>query len=185
MVKIGLKKISFAQKGMVSDSFFDKTGTYLPQHIYKNFSEIAFVQDTAILSDETSVNENGSIHTINIDFSIRRDFIQNNDFISMFVGRPIIVMVEAVDGEKYVIGSNHSPAFVSKKSIYNGLTLRELQLSIEYLSIEGLQVVDDFENIPDTPAIVLSQETVIVPTEGGSGIILVDSQQEWNVEVTK
>lgn len=184
MSKIGVKNIRFAHKGMIADSFFDKTGSYNMQNIYSKFSEIAFVQDTAVLSDDTVVDDNGLYHNIALDFAIRSDYVQNNNILTKFLDVPIIVMVKAVDGNNYVIGNNQSPAYIRKKSSYNALSLREHQVSLEYISIDGLQVVDTDETIPETPSIVLSQETVLVPSDGGSGMILVESQEEWTVEVT-
>lgn len=185
MIKIGVSNIKFAHKGMVADTFFDQTDTYLPHEVFKRFSDIEFVQDTAVLTDETVVDDNGLHHIITLDFSVRKDYVQNDDILSRFTAMPVVVLAKAVDGCNYVIGNNQSPAYIKKKSGYKGLSLREHQLSLEYMSLDGLQNFNLSESLPiDPTAISVSRETVFVPADGGSGIIHVDSQEEWTVEAT-
>lgn len=184
MIKIGVSNIKFAHKGMVADTFFDQTETYLPHEVFKRFSDIEFVQDTAVLTDETVVDDNGLYHRITLDFSVRKDYVQNDDILSRFIDMPVVVLVKTVDGCNYVIGNNQSPAYISKKSGYKALSSREHQISLDHISLDGLQTINLTESLPiDPTAIAVSQKTVLVPAEGDTGIIHVDSQEEWAVEV--
>lgn len=180
MSKIGIKSIKIAHKGMVADSFFDQTGNYNANSVFRRFTDIPFVQDTAVLDHETADDENGIHHTIAIDFTSRANFDATRQLIESFVDRPIIILVEAVDGNNYIIGDNNVPAHISQQDGYKKLSTREINVSVEYKNTDGLRKV---QLSSSSNSITVSQESVYVNAEGDNGEILVDCDANWNVSV--
>lgn len=180
MSKIGLKNIKIAKKGMVADSFFDQTGNYNANSVFRRFTEIPFVQETAVLDHKTADDENGLYHTITIDFTSRADFDNTKQLIESFIDKPVIILAEAVDGNNYVIGNNNVPAYISQQDGYNKLSTREINVSVEYKNTDGLQKV---RLSSSSNSISVNQESVYVNAEGDNGEILVDCAVNWNVSV--
>ncbi len=131
MAKIGIKKIKIVEKKHVPDVFFDKSGLLeIPQ---VDFNDITFVQDSASLTDELE-DDNGFLHKINLTFSMRNKLSS----IKSFENKPVVIMVCAVDGCKYIIGGKNTPAYITTNKNYNKLSVNEITVNCDYQSLYGL-----------------------------------------------
>lgn len=180
MFKIGVKKIGFVKKGRLSDTSFDRAADSLIDP--RVFSNISFVQDSALLTDETVDDDKGTYHRITLEFTTRQNLETAQQLIEDYIGKPIIILVQAVDGKSYLIGNNNEPAYITHRNSYNRLKDRNVQTSSEYINLEGLFEVDTFVSSHTQP-IVVNQSVVLVPWQGASGNIFVESQDEWDVKI--
>lgn len=180
MLKIGVKKIGFVKKGRLSDTCFDRAADSLIDPIV--FSNISFVQDSALLTDETVDDDKGVYHRITLEFTTRQNLETAQQLIENYIGKPIIILVQAVDGNNYLIGNNYEPAYITHRDSYNRLQDRNVQTSCEYINLEGLFEVDASTSY-HTPQIAVNQSVVLVPWQGTSGNIFVESQDEWDVKI--
>ena len=176
-MKIGVKEIGFVNKGRLSDMVFDRTSesVYLDK---RHFTFISFAQESALLTDETVDDDKGVYHRITLDFTTRKAIDNEREKIGMLIGKPIIILIQAVDGNYYMIGDNDSPAYITRSDTYNRLTDRNVQTACEYLNLDGLFQVNIAEP-PQGPTV--NQTTVLVPWQGTQGNIFVESTDDWEV----
>ena len=132
MAKIGIKKIMIAHHEDVPDVFFDKSGLHPIPNV--DFRNINFVQDSASLTDELIEDDNGFFHKINLTFSIRC----NPKQIKPFENKPVVIMVNAVDGCNYIIGGKNTPIYITTNRNYSKLSVNEITISCNYQSLDGL-----------------------------------------------
>ena len=182
MFKIGVKKIGFSKKGRLSNSIFDRTNNVPMVPMGSSVQYIDFVQDSAVLTDETVDDEKGVYHRITLDFTIRRDIDDNRDKIENYIGKPVVISLMAVDGNYYIIGTNDEPAYITHRDSYNRLQDRNVQITCEYVNLDGLQDVDYSEVNTNQTGVAVNQQIVRVPWQGGSGNIFVESEENWMVE---
>lgn len=181
MAKIGIKNIRVAKKGRVDDSFFDQLGESKKLNTLSRFTSLDFVQNSAVLNDESKSDEQGTYHVISLDFITRAHLESWQDFLASFAEIPITIIVTAIDGTNYIIGTNRAPAYISIKDSYDKLSVREIVTSCEYKSKNGLMKVTFTSDSIQEPQITVNQQVVMVPWQGGSGTIFVDSNTEWEV----
>ena len=181
MLKIGVKKIGFVKKGRLSDSIFDRTND-LTFFNTSQFIFISFVQDSAVLTDETVDDDKGVYHRITVDFTTRQDLDEERQKIESFIGKPIIILVLTVDGSYYLIGNNDEPAYITHRDTYNRLQDRNVQTTCEYINLDGLVTINASVSGSSTHVSV-NRSVVVVPWQGGSGNIFVESDDEWNVQI--
>ena len=132
MAKIGIKKLKIVEKKHVPAVFFDKSGLLdIPQ---VDFTDLTFVQDSASLTDELIEDDNGFFHKINLTFSIRC----NPKQIKPFENKPVVIMVNAVDGCNYIIGGKNTPIYITTNRNYSKLSVNEITISCNYQSLYGL-----------------------------------------------
>lgn len=137
MAKIGIRKIKIAKKSEVPDTFFDKTGLLESPQV--NFIKINFVQDSASFIDEDTSDENGISHSIKLTFTTRcRSQMKD---LARFLNKPVIIMIDAVDGCRYIIGGKDTPAYLTLISKYDRLSVREWTYSCNYRNLNGLSEV--------------------------------------------
>ena len=184
MSKIGVKKIGFVKKGRLSDSFFDRT-SQSSKSVLRVFTDINFVQNTALLVDETVDDEKGVYHKITLDFTTRQDLDDNREIIESYIGKPVILLVNSVDGHYYIIGSNDEPAYLTYRDSYNKLDDRNIQTSCSYINLDGLFEPDLVSDVAQVGTVIVNRNVVIVPWQGAKGNIFVESNQDWKVEVIK
>lgn len=183
MAKIGIRKIEIAKKGDVSDSFFDQSG--LVKYPYNKFTKINFVQESATLSDETVDDDNGTYHVINLDFATRASLDEWKPLIRSYIEIPVVILVESIDGNNYVIGSNKAPAYITVNNSYKKIDTRELFTTCAYRSKYGLLEVklSQIGIIPDDMEehqISIDQNVIKVAWQGGNGVVSVHSSIDWN-----
>lgn len=136
MAKIGIREIKIVHHENVPAVFFDKSGLHpIP---YVDFLNIRFVQDTAVLTDEEVEDDNGVYHNINLTFSIRADFDFERWNLKKYKSRPLVILVETVDGKNYCIGSHKMPAYITTNTNYNKIDTREIVVTCSYKNINGL-----------------------------------------------
>lgn len=180
MAKIGIRKIEIAKKGDVSDSFFDQSG--LVVFPYKKFTEINFVQESATLSDETIDDDNGTYHIINLDFATRSSLDEWKPIIKSFIEIPVVILIESIDGDNYVIGTNKTPAYITVDNRYKKIDTREVFTRCTYKSKYGLlEVFLNKKIIEEEIVIIVDQNLVTVPWQGGNGIVSINSTIDWKI----
>ena len=189
MAKIGIRKIEIAKKGDVSDSFFDQSE--LVNYPYKKFAKVNFVQESAILTDETIDDDNGTYHVINLDFATRASLDEWKPLIKSYIEIPVIILIESIDGNNYVIGSNKAPAYITVNNTYKKIDTRELFTTCTYKSKYGLvevllsksaiAVPDDMEE----HQISIDQNVIKVPWQGGNGVVSVNSTHNWSTLINQ
>lgn len=182
MLKIGVKKIGFSKKGRLSNQVFNRSNVQPLLPAVNSVAYIDFVQESAVLTDESVDDEKGVYHKITLDFTIRGDIDDNLDKIENYVGKPVVITVLAVDGNYYIIGSNKEPAYITKRNSYNGLKDRNAQITCEYINLNGLLEYHYNLSYHQSIGVAVNQQVVRVPWQGGSGNIFVESEEEWNVE---
>lgn len=140
MTKTGIRKIKIAKKNEVADSFFDKTEK--PDIIPAIFHELDFVQDSAVLTDEETEDDNGFFHDITLSFVIRADFNHWRKIMDSYTNTPVIILIIAVNGDTYTIGTRNAPAFVTTRMNYDKIAACGLSVSCSYKNTQGLFEVE-------------------------------------------
>lgn len=136
MAKIGIRKIKIAKKSEVPDTYFDRSG--LIDHPEVNFLNIDFVQNSASLSDVIEDDENGTYHNINLTFSVRLKHKVWLNKLQSYINKPVVIMIDAVDGCSYIIGGLDSIVQLKSQNKYSRFDVKELIITCDYQNINGL-----------------------------------------------
>lgn len=140
MNKVALKKIGFAEQNEINDVWVEqqvqvRSTTYTSDGAtWRWFDNID--QSNALLEESITDNDNGIYYTTDVSFTVRTE--ADMALAKKYEKRPLVVKVEAVDGNIYKIGTKQYPVRMTTKNIYDGLTVREIQVSLSFDSLTGV-----------------------------------------------
>ena len=140
MNKVALKKIGFAEQNEINDVWVEQqvqvrsTTITTDGTLWRWFDNID--QDNALLEESITDNDNGIYYTTDVSFTVRTE--ADMALAKKYKKRPLVVKVEAVDGNIYKIGTKQYPVRMTTKNIYDGLTVREIQVSLSFDSLTGV-----------------------------------------------
>lgn len=140
MNKVALKKIGFAEQNEINDVWVEQqvqvrsTTITTDGTLWRWFDNID--QANALLEESVTDNDNGIYYTTDVSFTVRTE--ADMALAKKYEKRPLVVKVEAVDGNIYKIGTKQYPVRMTTKNIYDGLTVREIQVSLSFDSLTGV-----------------------------------------------
>lgn len=138
MNKTGLKKIGIidnvnpaeeTQQGTVGSGASDRgSSNFTVVHWFS-----AFDQQSAVLEEKQTTDENGSIYRISISFTVRKE--DDIHLADEYSGREIMLRVETVGGKILTIGTEEYPVILTEDESYDGITTHEKQITAEYSAL--------------------------------------------------
>lgn len=140
MTKVALKSIGFVEQNEVDDQWVQQE---LPAQ--RGASNAIMVglhsfgsidQSTATLEENFEDDENGQHYEAMLDFTVRTE--ADISMAKKYAGRPVVVHVQAVDGNKYTIGTKQYPVRMKTQNRYDGMNTREIGVSASYKSLTGV-----------------------------------------------
>lgn len=140
MTKVALKSIGFVEQNEVDDQWVQQE---LPAQ--RGASNAIMVglhsfgsidQSAATLEENFEDDENGQHYEAMLDFTVRTE--ADIAMAKKYAGRPVVVHVQAVDGNKYTIGTKQYPVRMKTQNRYDGMNTRELSVSASYKSLTGV-----------------------------------------------
>ena len=117
MNKVALKTIGFVEQNEANDTWVQQEAQQQQQErsipvVYidgiKRFKSID--QDQASISEELTMDENGSRYHQNIQFTVRTK--EDRELAKKYERRPLVIHVWTVDGSHYIIGTKPDPAYL-------------------------------------------------------------------------
>ena len=114
MNKVALKNIGFEEQNEANDTWEQQEAQQARsiQEVYINgihrFQSID--QDQASISEELTMDENGSRYHQNIQFTVRTK--EDRELAKKYERRPLVIHVWTVDGSHYIIGTKSDPAYL-------------------------------------------------------------------------
>lgn len=117
MNKVALKTIGFVEQNEANDTWVQQEAQQQQQErsipvVYidgiHRFQSID--QDQASISEELTMDENGSRYHQNIQFTVRTK--EDRELAKKYERRPLVIHVWTVDGSHYIIGTKSDPAYL-------------------------------------------------------------------------
>lgn len=135
MSKVGIKKIGFKEQNEVNDAWVvqqEQTAERSIPDIYIDGSHWfkSIDQDGTTLTEELVVDESGRHFEVQLLFVVRKD--EDLALAKKYAGRPVVVYVVAVDGNRYTIGTKSYPAYLITTDNYDARNTREVALEVNY-----------------------------------------------------
>ncbi|MCR5645870.1 MAG: hypothetical protein K6F96_05730 [Bacteroidales bacterium] len=87
-------------------------------------------QKVADLNQELVIDDSGMKYTIQLDFTVRNE--EDIALAGKYEGRPVVMYVWTVDGNQYKLGKKSDPVRMTTKDIYQGVTTREVSVSVKF-----------------------------------------------------
>lgn len=87
-------------------------------------------QKVADLNQELVIEDSGKKYAIQLDFTVRTD--EDIALAGKYEGRPVVMYVWAVDGHLYKLGTKSAPVRMATNDIYQGVTTREVSVSVKF-----------------------------------------------------
>lgn len=139
MQGIGIKRIGF-----VEQNEYESSNDIHPMPMNIDRDEViqnirwfaAFDQGNAQLSEHHVIDENGAMYQAFLDFTVRKE--DDMQLAKRYAGRPVVIYAEAVDGKTYRIGTKEYPVRMSRDKKYDGVSNREVSLSVTYDTLTGI-----------------------------------------------
>lgn len=179
MNKIGIKKIGYTKRGSLSDTFFNRGGNQKP--MFQSFVDIPdFVEDTAFLSEESIDDDKGLSFKIVLNFTIRKNIAVVKDTVKALLGKPLIFAITGIDNVNYVIGTNDYPAYLSTDDVYDGMNVKELICSVEYINLDGLLKKSTLVDTLSIP-ITIDPHAIDLSWKGGYFTFAVITENTWQL----
>lgn len=141
MSKTGIKRIGFVEQNEIDDTWHEQQ----PQPTVRGENEPvianihwfgSFDQGNATLSETQVIDGNGAMYQALLDFTVRKD--DDMQLANRYAGRPVVIYAEAVDGNTYRIGTKEYPVRMIREKKYDGVTNREISVSVEYDTLTGI-----------------------------------------------
>ena len=141
MAKVGIYRIGFVEQNEFDDTWHEQQ----PQPAQRGGNDPVvanahyfnrFDQGQANMVEELNIDENGAMYSLAIDFPVRDD----NDIAlaKKYMRRPIVMYVETVAEEHYTIGSKEYPVRMKSQNNYDGISNREMAISVNYDTLTGV-----------------------------------------------
>lgn len=140
MTKVALKSIGFVEQNEIDDQWVQQEqpaqrgigGTAIAGlHPFGSID-----QSAATLEENFEDDENGQHYEAMLDFTVRTE--ADIAMAKKYAGRPVVVHVQAVDGNKYTIGTKQYPVRMKTQNRYDGMNTREIGVSVSYKSLTGV-----------------------------------------------
>lgn len=140
MSKIGISRIGFVEQNEIDDQWVQQEqpaqrgigGTAIAGlHPFGSID-----QSAATLEENFEDDENGQHYEAMLDFTVRTE--ADIAMAKKYAGRPVVVHVQAVDGNKYTIGTKQYPVRMKTQNRYDGMNTREIGVSVSYKSLTGV-----------------------------------------------
>ena len=140
MTKVALKSIGFVEQNEIDDQWVQQEqpaqrgigGTAIAGlHPFGSID-----QSAATLEENFEDDENGQLYEAMLDFTVRTE--ADIAMAKKYAGRPVVVHVQAVDGNKYTIGTKQYPVRMKTQNRYDGMNTREIGVSVSYKSLTGI-----------------------------------------------
>ena len=140
MTKVALKSIGFVEQNEIDDQWVQQE---LPAQ--RGVSNTIMVglhsfgsidQSAATLEENFEDDESGQHYEALLDFTVRTE--ADISMAKKYAGRPVVVHVQAVDGNKYTIGTKQYPVRMKTQNRYDGMNTREIGVSVSYKSLTGV-----------------------------------------------
>ena len=133
MSKVGILKIGFKEQNEVNDQWVQQeqqSERSIPDiyvdgsHWFKSID-----QDNTSLTEELTIDENGSKYRQQVQFVVRTDY--DRALARKYERRPIVLHVWTVDGNHYKIGTKSYPAYLVPTRTNNMDTV-ETAMTVDY-----------------------------------------------------
>ncbi len=134
MSKVGIKRIGFKEQNEVNDQWVQQE-----QHQERSIPEVymdgshwfhSIDQDNTSLTEELVVDESGRYFEVQLPFVVRKD--EDIALAKKYAGRPVVVYVVTVDGNRYTIGTKSYPAYLITTDNYDARNTREVAMEVNY-----------------------------------------------------
>lgn len=142
MAKVGIYKIAFVEQNEYDDTWQQQQ----PQPQQRGVGDVPvianahyfkrFDQGQANMVEELNIDENGAMYSLAIDFPVRDD--KDIALAKKYMRRPIVMYVETVAEEHYTIGSKEYPVRMKSQNNYDGISNREMAISVNYDTLTGV-----------------------------------------------
>ena len=140
MTKVALKSIGFVEQNEIDDQWVQQelpaqrgVGNTIMAGLH-SFGSID--QSAATLEENFEDDESGQHYEAMLDFTVRTE--ADISMAKKYAGRPVVVHVQAVDGNKYTIGTKQYPVRMKIQNRYDGMNTREIGVSVSYKSLTGV-----------------------------------------------
>lgn len=140
MTKVALKSIGFVEQNEIDDQWVQQelpaqrgVGNTIMAGLH-SFGNID--QSAATLEENFEDDENGQHYEAMLDFTVRTE--ADISMAKKYAGRPVVVHVQAVDGNKYTIGTKQYPVRMKTQNRYDGMNTREIGVSASYKSLTSV-----------------------------------------------
>ncbi len=136
MNKVGILKIGFKEQNEINDLWVQQE-----QQAERSIPEIyldgshwfkSIDQDNSTLTEELTIDESGKYYKVQLPFVVRQ--VADIELAKKYQGRPVVVIVVAVDGSRYSIGTKSYPAYLTPSNRYDGINTREMAMEVNYRS---------------------------------------------------
>ena len=136
MNKVGILKIGFKEQNEINDLWVQQE-----QQVERSIHEIyldgshwfkSIDQDNSTLTEELIIDESGKYYEVQLPFVVRQ--VADIELAKKYQGRPVVVIVVAVDGSRYSIGTKSYPAYLTPSNRYDGINTREMAMEVNYRS---------------------------------------------------
>lgn len=136
MNKVGILKIGFKEQNEINDLWVQQE-----QQVERSIPEIyldgshwfkSIDQDNSTLTEELIIDESGKYYEVQLPFVVRQ--VADIELAKKYQGRPVVVIVVAVDGSRYSIGTKTYPAYLTPSNRYDGINTREMAMEVNYRS---------------------------------------------------
>lgn len=133
MSKVGILKIGFKEQNEVNDQWVQQeqqSERSIPDiyvdgsHWFKSID-----QDNTSLTEELTIDENGSKYRQQVQFVVRTDY--DRALARKYERRPIVLHVWTVDGNHYKIGTKQYPAYLVPSKT-NSMDTVETAMTVDY-----------------------------------------------------
>lgn len=140
MTKVALKSIGFVEQNEIDDQWIQQE---LPAQRGASNTIMAGLhsfgsidQSAATLEESLEDDENGQHYEAMLDFTVRTE--ADISMAKKYASRPVVVHVQAVDGNRYTIGTKQYPVRMKTQNRYDGMNTREIGVSVSYKSLTGI-----------------------------------------------
>lgn len=138
MNKVGILKIGFKEQNEINDQWVQQEQQ---QQVERSRPEIyldgshwfkSIDQDNTSITEELVIDESGKYYSVQLPFVVRKQ--SDIELAKKYQGRPVVVIVVAVDGSRYTIGTKSYPAYLTPSNRYDGRNTREMAMEVNYRS---------------------------------------------------
>lgn len=139
MAKMGIHEVGFVpdetESGWSSDTALEELRAAVSEieGLYK-FKSID--QAASSVTEELVADEHGQYHRLTLTVAVRTD--ADIALAKHYAGKPGVVHVWPVDGRHIAIGDAYYPARFLITNRYDGLSTREVVLTVQYDTLTGL-----------------------------------------------
>lgn len=143
MSKIGIHKIGFKEINEVTDQWSQQQEGQqqeeraIPEmqlqgtHWFKSID-----QTNTTLIENLVEDDSGMYYEVQLPFVVRKDV--DIKLAKKYEGRPVVIYVDAVDGNRYTIGSKEYPTYLITSNRYSAMDTREVAFEVNYKSSTSL-----------------------------------------------